>query len=186
MKGAIDSILGLMHMDKENDYDYEANLNEVEEEDGEEEIEVEEKEKKSIFHKLGLGKEEEEEDDEEEETPNLKGVPKSQHTRSSKVVSMNRQNVEISVVRPQDLSEWRYIADYLIDGKTVVFNLEEVQKVDAQRIMDYVAGACHAVDGTLQAISNTIFIVAPEGVEVEGDFREEVMKQMSASKAILE
>lgn len=186
MKGAIDSILGLMHMDKENDYDYEEELDELEEEDDEREIEVEEKEKKSFLQKIGLGKEEEEEDDEKEETSNLRGVPKSQHTRSSKVVSMNRQNVEISVVRPQDLSEWRYIADYLIDGKTVVFNLEEIQKVDAQRIMDYVAGACHAVDGTLQAISNTIFIVAPEGVEVEGDFREEVMKQMSASKAILE
>ena len=45
----------------------------------------------------------------------------------------------------------------------------------AQRIMDFISGACYALNGSLQAISNNIFIVAPENIDVSGDLRDELL-----------
>ncbi|MCO7152473.1 cell division protein SepF [Anaerobutyricum hallii] len=38
-------------------------------------------------------------------------------------------------------------------------------------------GASFAVDGSLKAISNNIFIVAPGNIEVSGDLRDEIVSE---------
>ena len=47
----------------------------------------------------------------------------------------------------------------------------------AQRIIDFIGGASFAVDGSLKAISNNIFIVAPGNIEVSGDLRDEIVSE---------
>ena len=42
-------------------------------------------------------------------------------------------------------------------------------------IIDFIGGASFAVDGSLKAISNNIFIVAPGNIEVSGDLRDEIV-----------
>ena len=42
----------------------------------------------------------------------------------------------------------------------------------AQRIIDFVSGAAYSMDGNLQRISNYIFIVTPNSVELSGDFQD--------------
>ena len=66
----------------------------------------------------------------------------------------------MKVVKPQLFNEARVVAEFLKDGITVVVNLEGIEIGEAQRIADFVGGACFAIDGTLKAISNNIFIVA--------------------------
>ena len=40
----------------------------------------------------------------------------------------------------------------------------------SQRIIDIIYGACYALDGNLQKISNYIFIATPHSVDITGDF----------------
>ena len=59
--------------------------------------------------------------------------------------------------------------------------MEGIDLTLAQRIIDFVGGACYALDGSLQAISNNIFIAAPHDIEVTGDLREEILNESTVS-----
>ena len=42
----------------------------------------------------------------------------------------------------------------------------------SQRIFDFASGACCAIRGRLDKISNYIFVLTPEGVNISGEFQE--------------
>lgn len=100
---------------------------------------------------------------------------------TNKVVSMNSRGSKVYVIRPKEFNEAQDITDFLNEGKTIVINMEGIDLTLAQRIIDFVGGACYALDGSLQAISNNIFIAAPHDIEVTGDLREEILNESTVS-----
>lgn len=94
------------------------------------------------------------------------------YSSGNKVVSMNGRSNELIVIRPQDFNEAQTVTDFLKDGKPIVINMEGIELNTAQRIIDFIGGACYALDGTLGPVSNNIFIAAPQDVEVSGDLRD--------------
>ncbi len=97
----------------------------------------------------------------------------------SNVVSMNRSggsgNFEVCVIKPVSVNDTKEICDILMQGKAVVLNLEDSLLSDskrdmAQRVVDFVAGACYALDGNFQPISSQIYIITPNSVYLSGDF----------------
>ena len=97
---------------------------------------------------------------------------------ASNVVPFSKEVGEgevVKVIRPQTFNEAQLVADFLKEGKTIVVNLEGIEISQAQRIIDFIGGASFAIDGTLRAISNNIFIVAPGNIEVSGDLRDEIV-----------
>ena len=96
----------------------------------------------------------------------------------STVIPFNGKQEEgetVRVIKPQEFNEAQIVAEFLKDGKTIVVNLEGIEISQAQRIIDFIGGASFAVDGSLKAISNNIFIVAPGNIEVSGDLRDEIV-----------
>ncbi len=88
----------------------------------------------------------------------------------SKVVPMkNTRPSELSIYKPTSIEDSKEICNILIGGSPVVVNLEGFDSTEAQRIMDFICGCIHALDGTLGQISNYIFIFAPSGVDIHGD-----------------
>ncbi len=87
---------------------------------------------------------------------------------------------EVYVIKPTDLSDAQSIADFLKSGMTIVINMEGMELSLAQRIIDIVFGAVYAINGTINPISNNIFIAAPDSIEVTGDFRNEILNQTSS------
>lgn len=108
---------------------------------------------------------------------------KSRSTSSSgnKVVSMNGRSNEVLVIKPQDFNEAQTVTDFLKDGKPIVINMEGIELNTAQRIIDFIGGACYALDGTLRPVNNNIFIAAPQDVEVSGDLRDEFSSESTVS-----
>lgn len=80
--------------------------------------------------------------------------------------------MEVCVIKPAKVDETRDITDTLLQNRTVVLNLEDIDELSAQRILDFTSGSCYAMDGNLQKISQRIFIVTPASVEISGDFLE--------------
>ncbi len=78
---------------------------------------------------------------------------------------------EVVVIHPKSMEDGNEITDTLLSGRAVVLNLEGINPDVAQRIIDYSAGSCYAMRGNLQKISNYIFLVAPSGVDISGDFQ---------------
>ena len=91
--------------------------------------------------------------------------------RSRKVVKLqdNPTQLRVVVVQPNTFDEAKDITNHLKQDKPVVVNLESVDGALAHRIFDFLCGAVYALDGSIQKISNRIFIIAPENVEIMTD-----------------
>ena len=104
----------------------------------------------------------------EEEEPMRPRVA-SRNTRVNKVIPI-RKDLEVTMFRPSSVEESRLVVDSLKEGKTVVLNLEEVRTAIAQIIVDFICGAAYDMEGNLQSISESIFIVTPPNVGLSGEF----------------
>lgn len=118
----------------------------------------------------------EEEDQEVEEPRGLFGGRKS-----GRVVNM-QQSVKMVITQPTTFEQAEEICDLLKEKKSVIINLEYVNKDVARRIIDVVSGAVHALEGHMQKISNSIFLIAPYNYDITTDMaREEIKNKLSVS-----
>ena len=101
----------------------------------------------------------------------------------SKIVSMPQpQQVRMVITQPTTFEQSEEICNYLKERKSVIVNLEYVNKDDARRIVDFISGAVHALDGHIQKVSNAIFLVAPVNYEIASELaREEIKNKLSVS-----
>ena len=75
------------------------------------------------------------------------------------------QNVVVQ--DPRTITDVQNLIDYLRRREPAIINLNNLEdRVMAQRILDYLSGAEYALGGTVHAIAEDIFILAPEGVEI--------------------
>jgi cell division inhibitor SepF len=79
--------------------------------------------------------------------------------------------MEVCVIKPTSVEDAREITETLLNGRTVVLNVEGLNVEIAQRIIDFTSGSCFAISGNLQKISNYIFIITPANVDISGDFQ---------------
>ena len=91
--------------------------------------------------------------------------------RSSSRRSQTSGGMEVCVIKPTSFDESREITETLLANRTVVLNVEGLDVDIAQRIIDFASGSCFAINGNLQNISNYIFIITPESVDISGDFQ---------------
>ena len=141
-----------------------------------------------IWGAFGMDANEEEEEYEDEnqeveveEEDNKKN--KLWDRKSSKVVTMpQQQQIRMVISQPTTFDQAEDICDLLKDKQSVIVNLEYVNKDIARRIVDVVSGAVHALDGNLQKVSNSIFLVAPYNYDITNEMaREEIKNKLSVS-----
>lgn len=124
--------------------------------------------------KKGLFKKEKPAYDDDEEEFEIKKPARS----NSKVTPMrqparrNAPAMEVCVIKPNNMDDSREITETLLSGRTVILNLEGLDLEDAQRIIDFISGAAFAIDGNLQKISNSTFLVTPAHVDISGDLQD--------------
>ena len=78
-------------------------------------------------------------------------------------------NIELKVVRPASFEEVGDIADYLIDGCTVVLNLELLDGVQTVRMLDFLNGVTYSTDGEIKNVAKNTYIITPHNVDVSED-----------------
>lgn len=79
--------------------------------------------------------------------------------------------MEVCVIKPTTIEDEIEIVDTLISGRTVLINMEGLNLEIAQRIIDFTSGATYAMHGSLQKVSNYIFLATPNGVDISGDIQ---------------
>ena len=77
--------------------------------------------------------------------------------------------MKVVIVRPEMFDEVAGIADHLIQGKTVVLNLETANKDIARRIVDFMSGSAYALACKLKKVANNTFIIVPEHTDIAGE-----------------
>lgn len=104
-------------------------------------------------------------------------------SRKGKITSMPQvQSVKMVITQPTAFDQSEEICNYLKDKKSIIVNLEYVNKDIARRIIDFLSGAVHALNGHIQKVSNSIFLIAPVNYDIESDLaREELKNKLSVS-----
>ena len=88
--------------------------------------------------------------------------------KRNKVVSMPQtQSVKMKILKPTNYDpDVNEIISELKAKNGIVMNLEYVNKDIARRIIDTVSGAVTALDGRIEKVSNSIFVVAPYNYDI--------------------
>lgn len=76
-------------------------------------------------------------------------------------------NIEFKIVRPEAVDEVFTIADYLIEGCTVVLNLEALDRDSITRMLDFLNGVIYTTGSEMKNVSPKTYIIAPSGVNVD-------------------
>jgi cell division inhibitor SepF len=94
---------------------------------------------------------------------------------SSKVLNIHTNNLaKVIIVKPTDYEEATNICDNLKNRKIIVVNTNSLEQKVAQRLLDFIGGACYALSGDLQQVENGIYILSPSNVEVTSDLKSEL------------
>lgn len=95
--------------------------------------------------------------------------------QQGKVVNIHSSSqFKVVVMQPENFEDAKDICDHLKNKKPVVINLEGLERESAQRVVDFLSGSVYAVDGTIQKVSAGIFVIAPNNVDIMGDFKDEL------------
>ena len=73
---------------------------------------------------------------------------------------------EITTLRPTSYNEARVIGENYRDGIPVIMNLTELDDVAAKRLVDFAAGLAFALRGSIEKVTNRVFLLSPPNVEV--------------------
>ena len=121
-------------------------------------------------------------DNEQEEEEDKKRFGRK---NNNKVVNMQQSQpnaIKMVISQPTTFEQSDEICSFLKERKSVIVNLEYVNKDVARRIVDFISGAVYALDGYIQKVSNSIFLVAPSNYEITNEMaREEIKSKLSVS-----
>jgi cell division inhibitor SepF len=99
-------------------------------------------------------------------------MPRMEKSSSGKVVPIRTtsKGLEVCIMKPTAFEDSQEISDMLLTGRAIVINLEGFDDKLAQRTMDFISGSVYAINGKLHRISNCIFIISPDTVDISGDY----------------
>ena len=89
--------------------------------------------------------------------------------------------IHIAVVRPRNFRDAATVGDYYRQEIPVIINLEDMEKADATRIIDFISGLILGLGGDLEKISRRTFLIVPadaaiitthDGLTQEGFFNQ--------------
>ena len=72
----------------------------------------------------------------------------------------------LKIVNPKEYKDAVEIANLLINGNTILLNIENIAKDQAIRLLDYLNGAVHVAGGIMTKVSKTTIVIAPKNVDV--------------------
>lgn len=73
----------------------------------------------------------------------------------------------LTIIRPKTVDETAVIVEKIKERKIVAFTLENIISEEGQRIIDILSGAVQITSGRIQKITDKVFVIVPNGVEIE-------------------
>ena len=118
--------------------------------------------------------------DDEEQEPMVE--EKRSFMKKNKVSTMPQQSIRMVISQPTTFEQSEEICGFLKEKKSVIVNLEYVNKDVARRIVDFISGGVYSLDAHIQKVSNSIFLIAPTNYEITNEMaREEIKNKLSVS-----
>ncbi|GAB2849229.1 hypothetical protein GCM10027176_60570 [Actinoallomurus bryophytorum] len=75
----------------------------------------------------------------------------------------------ITTLHPRTYNEARTIGEHFREGTPVIMNLTEMVDSDAKRLVDFAAGLIFGLHGSIERVTNKVFLLSPVNVEVTAE-----------------
>lgn len=99
-------------------------------------------------------------------TPLHRGVPQ----RDLEPVAAPAADLRrITTVHPRSYNDARVIGEAFRGGTPVIMNLSDMDDADAKRLVDFSAGLIFGLHGSIERVTNKVFLLSPEHVEITGE-----------------
>ncbi|MBC7545304.1 MAG: cell division protein SepF [Candidatus Sericytochromatia bacterium] len=88
--------------------------------------------------------------------------------RNDNIIGLNPsvQNNEMVIVEPRSFDDALAVVEALRNRRAVIINLTGLDTEQAQRLIDFVSGATHAIDGNQERVGEGIFLFTPSNVVI--------------------
>ncbi len=96
--------------------------------------------------------------------------PATESTRQTARDPLSR----IITLHPTSYGEAREIGEAYRDGAPVIMNLTEMENADAKRLVDFAAGLAFALRGSMDKVTNKVFLLSPPDVDVTAEDRKRI------------
>lgn len=80
----------------------------------------------------------------------------------------------ITTLHPTSYVEARAIGEQYREGIPVIINLTEMENADAKRVVDFAAGLAFALRGSMDRVTNKVFLLSPPDVDVTAEDRRRI------------
>lgn len=109
-------------------------------------------------------------------------VTTSTTNNSNKLVSLQtaaaNKQAKVVLAEPRVYAEAQDIAEHLKNKRSIIVNLQRIDRDQAIRIIDFLSGTVYALGGEIQRVGTNIFLCTPENVEVTGEISEYLYDDM--------
>ncbi|MBY2309861.1 cell division protein SepF, partial [Clostridioides difficile] len=96
--------------------------------------------------------------------------------KANKIVNLHTTSqMKVVIVEPKVYDEAATIADHLKQRRAVIVNLEGLTNSEVRKsIFNFMNGAVYVLDGSIQKVSKSIFILAPNNVDIDANMKKEL------------
>lgn len=100
-------------------------------------------------------------------------VQEAQVTPISQAASHSAQGLRrITTVHPRTYTDAKSIGEAFRGGTPVIMNLTDMTDAEAKRLVDFSAGLIFGLRGTIERVTNKVFLLSPATVEVASEHHE--------------
>jgi cell division inhibitor SepF len=82
----------------------------------------------------------------------------------------------ITTLHPRTYNEARTVGENFREGTPVIMNLSDMDDTDAKRLVDFAAGLVFATRGTIERITNKVFLLSPPNVSVAAEDKQRIVE----------
>ncbi len=83
----------------------------------------------------------------------------------------------ITTLHPRTYNEARTIGEHFREGTPVIMNLTEMVDSDAKRLVDFAAGLIFGLRGSIERVTNKVFLLSPANVEVAAEDKARIVER---------
>ena len=91
------------------------------------------------------------------------------YSKKNNVIKVHSNtDMKVFICEPQKYEDCTKAVDELKNRKVVVLNIEGMELESQKQVFEFIKGAVYALESSIQKISNGIFVIAPNNVQIDG------------------
>lgn len=95
------------------------------------------------------------------------------YAKKSNVIKVHSNtDMKVFICEPAKYEDCTKAVDEIKNRKVVVLNIEGMELEDQKQVFEFIKGAVYALEASIQKVSNGIFVLAPNNVQIDGRLRD--------------